>query len=281
MPLLLMTCPRNVTCLLLNSHLSALRITPAFWIRSSAVLSLSSCSFWSCPKIRTSSMRQRTPLSPSSMALILFWKCSGALEIPNGSLLKQYFPNGVMKVVRCQEVSANGICQKLLLASSLLKTAAPESWARVLSTWGKGCVSRSTLSLRGFRSTQMRTLPFFLGTTTIPAHQSVGTSTLEMTSRVSMRLSSSRTFSRRGMGTFLAVKRAWGAALGFRRISYSPFMVPSPLNNCGNFLLMAAASSCSDSTLANSWRAMMAGNPNRLLFNSRTTKASCLPVCCL
>ena len=53
-------------------------------------------------------------------------------------------------------------------------------------------------------------------------------------------------------------------------------VVPCPWNNHGNLLLMTAPLSCSDSTLANSCRAMMAGNPSRLLFSSEPQK---LPVC--
>ena len=47
--------------------------------------------------------------------------------MPKGSLLKQKRPYGVIKVVRRRDSVANGICQKPLLASNLLKTLAPES----------------------------------------------------------------------------------------------------------------------------------------------------------
>ena len=52
--------------------------------------------------------------------------------MPNGSLLKQYRPKGVIKVVKCLDVVAKGICQKPLLVSGLLNTAAPVNWASVL-----------------------------------------------------------------------------------------------------------------------------------------------------
>ncbi len=51
---------------------------------------------------------------------ILFWKSSGVLEIPKGSLLKQWCPRGVTKVVRTWDSGSSGICQNPLLASSLL-----------------------------------------------------------------------------------------------------------------------------------------------------------------
>ena len=58
------------------------------------------------------------------------------------------------------------------------------------------------------RSTQMRTLSLVLGTTTIPAHHSVGSSTLEMMSSCSIRESSSFTFDKSGMGTLRGVLSA-------------------------------------------------------------------------
>ena len=49
------------------------------------------------------------------------WKTSGALAIPNGNVLKQKRPYGVMKVLSSLDSLARGICQKPLLASSLIK----------------------------------------------------------------------------------------------------------------------------------------------------------------
>ena len=59
-------------------------------------------------------------------------KASGALEVPENILLKQYQPNGVRKVVKWHGCSANGICRKPLLSSSD-NTLALVSWARVSS----------------------------------------------------------------------------------------------------------------------------------------------------
>ena len=121
-------------------------------------------------------------------------------------LLKQYFPTGVINVVRRREADERGICQNPLFASSLLNKRAPVSWASVSSTFGNGWMSRRTLVLKGLRSIQMRTAPFFLGTTTITAHHSVGSSTFEITPISSIRLSSSMTFALRGMGTCRGVQ---------------------------------------------------------------------------
>lgn len=58
--------------------------------------------------------------------------------MPNDSLLKQYCPDGVIKVVRSRNDSVSGICQSSLLVSSLLKILAPVSCCRCLIIFGKG-----------------------------------------------------------------------------------------------------------------------------------------------
>ena len=65
------------------------------------------------------------------------WKCSGALVIPNGSLLRQKQPWGVMKVVKRRDPLANGTCQKPLLVSNLLNTFAAFNCDSVASTYFK------------------------------------------------------------------------------------------------------------------------------------------------
>ena len=68
-----------------------------------------------------------------------------------------------MKVVSGQDSGDSGICQNPLLASSLLKMVAPASCASASSTLGIGCTSHNTLSLSGFKSTQILTAPVFFG----------------------------------------------------------------------------------------------------------------------
>lgn len=189
--------PRNLRLVLLNSHFSGLRVTPAAAILSSAANRRWSCSSLSRPNTRTSLIRQSTQSRPWRMEFIRLWKSFGALDIPKGSLLKQYLLDGVMKVVRRQELGESGICQNPLLASSLVNSLAPVSWANVSSTLG---TSHSMPWLSGLRLTQIRIAPLFLGTTTMPAHHGVGTSTFEMTPMSSMRSSSSVTCALRGMG---------------------------------------------------------------------------------
>ena len=116
------------------------------------------------PKTRISSIKHTTPSRPERIRDILFWKCSGALDIPNGSLLKQYLPKGVMNVVSNCDSSASGICQKPQFASSLLKIL-PLSVAPVC---------RQLEEVGGLRSTYTLIAPSFLGATTIAAHQGVG-----------------------------------------------------------------------------------------------------------
>ena len=127
MPLPSMMCPRNFSSVRENSHFSGLRVAPVDSIRLRTALIWLSCSSWSLPKTRTSSIWHTKSSRPLRIADIHFWKCSGALEIPNGSLLKWKRPNGVMKVVRRHDDFSRGICQKPLLASGFEKTLAPVS----------------------------------------------------------------------------------------------------------------------------------------------------------
>ncbi len=110
-----------------------------------------------------------------------------------------------MNVVSDRDEGARGICQKLLLASSLEKIFAPVICAKVSSTVGSGWTSRLTDLLSGLRSTHMRSFPFFLGATTMPAHQGVGSDTLDITPAFSIRSNSCLTFGRNGKGTCLGV----------------------------------------------------------------------------
>ena len=57
-------------------------------------------------------------------------------------------------------------------------------------------------TLSGFRFTHMQIAPDFLGTTTIPAHNGVGLSTLEIMPMDSILFSSSMTFGKNGSGTW-------------------------------------------------------------------------------
>ena len=135
--------------------------------------------------------------------------------MPNGSLLKQNCPKGVMKVVSSLDSLASGICRNPLFASSLLNMVAPDNCSSVVSTCGIGFTSRRTLSLRGFKSTQIRTAPKSLGTTTIAAHQGVGSSTGDMTPKLCIRYNSVCTFALIGRGMFLGVLNANGCGFGF------------------------------------------------------------------
>ena len=70
--------------------------------------------------------------TPLRILLIHRWNSSGALQIPNGNLLKQYLPNGVKKVVKGLDSGSKEICQKPLFASSFENTLAPANCARVV-----------------------------------------------------------------------------------------------------------------------------------------------------
>lgn len=80
-------------------------------------------------------------------------------------------------------------------------------------SFGSGCTSLRTFSFRGLRSTQMWILPDFLGTTTMLAHQGVGSSTLDSTPIASILATSWSTFGCNGSGTCKVMK---SVALGLR-----------------------------------------------------------------
>lgn len=139
--------PRNLKEIFLNSYFCLFSVTPAY--SNSSLFSVArrqvSCSAWRCPNTMVSSTRHITPFSPIRIMFMCFWKSSSALDIPNSSLLKQYHPDGVMKVVRSHELMDNGICQKPLLASSLLNIFTPLSCARISLTLGRRCISLNVL----------------------------------------------------------------------------------------------------------------------------------------
>ena len=58
--------------------------------------------------------------------------------MPNGNLLKQNLPKGLMKVVRSAESLSRWICQNPELASNLEKIVASPNCARMWSTDGIG-----------------------------------------------------------------------------------------------------------------------------------------------
>ena len=172
----------------------------------------------SLPKMRTSSIWHRTPSRPARSSSV--GSVRERSRCRKGAWLKQKRPIGVMNVVKRCEDCERGICQNPLFASSFEKTLAPANFASVSSTLGSGWTSLSTLSLSGFRSTQILTFPDFFRTTTIPAHHGVGSVTLEMMPAFSIFPSSSANLGRRGRGTLRGVKRAKSLAPGISWMVY-------------------------------------------------------------
>ena len=146
----------------------------------------------------------------------------------NGNLLEQNLPNEVRKVVKRRDSSTRGIGQNPKLASNLLNTSAPASWPRVSLTLARGWTSCSTFKLSLCRSTQIWTDPGFFRIGTIPEHQKVRSSTLDMIPCASILHSASFTLWRRGSGTLLGVKGACGCASGCNFIWYGSPNCPRP-----------------------------------------------------
>ena len=172
-----------------------------------------------------------------------------------------------MKVVRGLDCFAKRICQKPPLASNVLKTLAPDRCARVSSTLGRWSTSQWILSFSGLRSIQIQIAPLYLKTATMPAHHSVGSSTLEITPIDSIQSSSCLTFGHNNSAMFLGAKRAHGFASGLILIVYSSPKFPSPWNTDAYFSCILYAASEVASTLA----VILAGNHRRLVLRLFTT----------
>ena len=222
-------------------------------------------------------MRQSTP--GKSSKILDIWQFRST-SYPKGQFIKAVSPIGCYKCSSRWDSWLKGICQKPLLASSSLKSDVPANCARVSSTWVMGNVSHRMHSLRGFKSTQILTSPDRFGTTTIPAHHEVGSVILVVTPKASIRSSSSRTFSRRGRATLCGEYREYGMALSFNQMMYSSFMLPRPSNTFGN-CRTTSSSVLTAFTRQRSWRAIMAGSPNKLAWRSLTTKTLCFVCLCL
>ena len=138
-----------------------------------------------------------------------------------------------MKVVSNFDLMDNFLCQKAEFASSFVKTLELPTFPRVYSTDGKGWTSLLILAFNFAKSTQILTSPEGLGTTTMGAHQSVGSSIILMTPISNILYISSLVFDNNDRGTFLGVVRAKGLGFSINLISYSPGISPRPLNKSG------------------------------------------------
>ena len=172
--------PRNLTLLWKKSHFSVLSVTPAFLILAKEPFILWSCSSRVLPCMRTSLTMQTTPsrldwIPTFHLKVLRHW------DYPEWEAVETESPKGGDVGVRSADSFQSSIYQKPEFASKFVKTLAPSSWARVWSINGRMCLSLQALLFNLMRSTQMQTLWSCFGTTTIPAHQSVSSSTLEMT----------------------------------------------------------------------------------------------------
>ena len=115
-----------------------------------------SCSSWSFPYTRMSSMRHTTPSRPCRISDIRRWKCSGADVISNGRWWKQNLPKGVMEVVRRAEFFVNAICQNLEFAlRSLLWAIICSTDGRIFWTIASFCVRTGSTCTTGLRDSMV------------------------------------------------------------------------------------------------------------------------------
>ena len=115
-----MTVPRNFTEVLKNWHFSTLSVMPASCRQCSVAVSHLSCSSWSAPWTRMSSIWHITPSTSIRISDIVSWKISGAELMPKGRQSKQHRPKGVTNVVSSFDSSSRGSCQNPLLVQSLV-----------------------------------------------------------------------------------------------------------------------------------------------------------------
>jgi len=106
------------------------------------------------------------------------------------------------------------------------------------------------------KSTQILTVPFGLGTTTIPEHYSVGFWTFIMTPTLQLSF-------HLGIAILLGVLRTNKFVSDFNLTWYSPSIVPKPENSCGNFSSMlllyeVVSTVCIRATSPRAW---IAGRP--------------------
>ena len=107
--------------------------------------------------------------------------------------------NGVMNVVNSRDSGSSSTCQNPEFSSSFEKYFASPICARMYSTVGSIKRSLHTFAFSLVKSTHIRTLPSDFGTTTKPAHHSVGESIFSITPRSTIRCSSAFTLGRSGI----------------------------------------------------------------------------------
>ena len=138
--------------------------------------------------------------------LILFWTsdflgwCDSKWV---AQILQQYLPNGVLNVVSGWLSSSKGICQYSWLASSLENHLASAIHVVMFLMVGSWKYTHLIALLRCSGSRQMQSLPLGFSTMAIKLTQSVGSSTLQITSLLSISLSFALTLSWRAAGMIL------------------------------------------------------------------------------
>lgn len=134
----------------MRTHIFPYCVIPTFsnFLKSACKRESCSCVY---VHIRMTFIRQTTPSKPSETSVaILFWKCSSADAITNGSLLKKYIPTSLIKVA--------------ILTSSVLNILASVNDLNVYSVDSRMYFSLDT-DLSWVRLTRMRSCPDFFTTT--------------------------------------------------------------------------------------------------------------------
>ena len=137
----------------------------------------------------------------------------------------------MLKDVSSFESSSKGICQKPLLASNFVDTLVSPCMAKLSLTEPMGRTSSLPALFSSVKSTQIRTFPLALGTSTLPDHNYVGTVTGEMTPCCNIESISYFTLGTNGCGILLGVLKHTGSTSGLSLIWCSVFSLPRPVKN--------------------------------------------------
>ena len=123
------------------------------------------------------------------------------------------------------------ICQKLLLAYNFMDTLLSPSIAKLSLTEPMGRTSSLTVLFSSVKSTQIRTCPLALGTSTLPEHNYVRTVTGEMTPCCNIESISYFPLGSNECGILLGVFKHTGSTSGLSLIWCSVFSFHRPVKN--------------------------------------------------
>ena len=191
--------------------------------------------------------------------------------MPNGILLKQYRPHGVINVVNSLACLSNFTCQKPAFASSLENILPSDNLDNISLILGNGYISLSTPLLRAVRSTHILIPPLGLGAIVRPEHHSVAISTGSITPLSSIDSISALALSRNPAAIVRGEYKRRGFVPSLSLISNVSGKVPSPSNKHLYSVKGSKEYAHTASTIANNPSSLISLTPKRFLCAPLTT----------